>query len=145
MARPTKFTWKVFNTICTRMAAGETLREICREKPMPAESTVRVWAALDKPNGVYAAYARAREALAQRWADETVEIADDGSNDWMERRRRDGSIEVVVDREHVERSKLRVAQRNWLLQRLVRREFGDRAEKDSPDDKAVTITGGLPE
>jgi hypothetical protein len=35
-------------------------------------------------------------------------MADDGSNDWMERRRKDGSIETVLNKEHMERSRQRI-------------------------------------
>lgn len=126
MARPTTFNREIFNLICEHMSRGQTLREVCRDSEMPGESTVRSWAVLDIADGVAAQYARAREALAAHWADETVEIADDGTNDWVERRRRDGSTETALDREHVERSKLRVSQRNWLLARILPKTYGDR-------------------
>jgi hypothetical protein len=53
-------------------------------------------------------YARAREALAEHWADEILEIADDATNDWMGRHRRHGMIEMVLNRDHVEPSKQRI-------------------------------------
>lgn len=97
---------------------------------MPGESTVRMWVIREVEVGIRAQYAQARESLAECWAEESMEIADDGTNDWVERRRRDGSTETVLDREHVERSKLRVGQRNWMLARLLPRQYGDRAAVD---------------
>lgn len=122
--RPTTFKRELFDTICDRIAHGETLREICRETGMPPEPTVRNWVTHDY-EGIAAQYARARELQLDTWADEMMAIADDGSNDWMERHRKDGSIEVVLDREHVERSRQRVDTRKWLLARLARNVYGE--------------------
>lgn len=124
--RPTTFDQQLFDEACARMSSGQTLREVCRDPRMPVESTVRTWAVRDDPPGIYAQYSRARLALAEHWADETVQIADDATNDWMDRQRKDGSIDRVTDREHIERSKLRVYQRNWMLARLIPRTYGDR-------------------
>ena len=146
MARPSVFDRTVFDLICARMAAGETVREICRNPEMPAESTVRTWAVKDIEPGVAAQYMRAREALVECWADENIEIADDGTNDWVERRKKNGEVEIVLDREHVERSKLRISQRNWMLARIMRRTYGAPAEQaPTGDDSGVTIKGGLPD
>ena len=74
----------------------------------------------------YAQYARAREALAEHWADEILEIADDATNDWMGRQRRDGVTEIVLNRDHVERSKQRIDARKWLLSKALPKVYGDR-------------------
>ncbi len=58
-----------------RLAAGETLRAICRRAGFPAESTVRQWA-VDDVEGFYAQYARARDFGIDSMADHTIEIAD---------------------------------------------------------------------
>jgi hypothetical protein len=73
-------------------------------------------------------YARAREIGYEHWADESVEIADNASNDWMERARKDGEIETVLNREHVSRSELRINTRKWMLSKLLPKKFGDRVE-----------------
>jgi len=145
VGRPTVFDREVFDEICRRLAAGQTLRAICRDEKMPARSTVRGWV-IDDRDGISAQYARARELGLEEMAEETLDIVDDASNDWMERQRRDGSTEVVLDREHVERSKLRAGQRNWLLARMLPRQFsGKTAEDDEPGaSTTVIIRGGLP-
>jgi len=125
--RPSTFIQEIFDLICERMAAGQTLREICRAEGMPPESTVRTWAVLDNPPGIAAQYARARRALCDFMADETLQIADDATNDYVERLNKEGKKESILDREHVTRSALRVSQRNWLLARLVRDVYGDKA------------------
>ena len=141
---PRLYTPELATEICLMMAEGFSLREICRAEKFPAESTVRLWA-IEDLDGFAARYARAREAQADRWVDEIVEIADDGSNDWMERQRRDGSTEVVLDREHVQRSTLRVEARKWLMMKLAPKRYGDAAKAVLVETTPVAITGGLPD
>jgi hypothetical protein len=75
-------------------------------------------------------YAAAHDQLMLHWADESLEIADDGTNDWIQReiRNKDGVVvdhQTVFNKEHVNRSRLRVDQRKWLLSKLARAQFGD--------------------
>ncbi len=71
--------------ICERIADGESLRSICRDNTMPAKSTVMAWLADDAHQEFRTKYALAREIQADGFVDEMVEIADDGSNDWMQK------------------------------------------------------------
>ncbi len=43
--RPVTYTAVVAETICQRLASGESLRAICRDESQPGESTVRGWVA----------------------------------------------------------------------------------------------------
>ena len=95
---------------------------------MPPESTVRLWV-LDNREGFAARYARARDLLLEHWADETIEIADDGSNDWMTRNEVD-----VANSDHISRSRLRVDQRKWLLSKLKPERYGDKLQVGGADD-----------
>jgi hypothetical protein len=122
MGRHSVYTPALADEICERIAAGETLKEICRDAHMPDEKTVRTWALEDR-EGFSPRYARARDLQLERWADELVEISDDGRNDWMER-----NGETVVDHEHIQRSKLRSDNRKWLLSKLRPDRYGDRME-----------------
>jgi hypothetical protein len=79
-------------------------------------------------------------------AEEALEIADDGSNDWMERRRKDGSTEEVVNSEHVQRSKLRIETRLKLLAKWSPKRYGDKQTHSSggdPDAPAVQVEHGV--
>lgn len=134
MGRPTVYDARVADEVLARLASGETLREICRDGGMPPESTVREWA-LDDRDGFAARYARAREAGAYAMADELLEISDDGTNDWMERQRRDGSVEQALNAEHVQRSRLRADTRKWLLARILPKVFGDKLDVTSRGEK----------
>jgi hypothetical protein len=71
-------------------------------------------------------YACARENQQDHCADENIEIADDACKHWIERKRRDGTVEIVLNREHVERSKLRVQARQWHMSKLAPKKYGER-------------------
>lgn len=113
------------------MHDGLTLREFCRVRQtsdphFPSPSCFYAWAT-ENIRGFASRYASARRAQCQHWAEEILEISEDGRNDWMERRRLDGTIIKTVDSECVQRSKLRVDTRKWLLSKLCP-EFADRVQ-----------------
>lgn len=128
--RPTVYTEHIVSTILERLAAGDSLRRICRNDPdLPAESTVRNWAIQDL-NGFFARYARARDMGLDSMADETLDIADDGRNDTFTDE--DGYTQVNWD--HIARSKVRIDTRKWYLSRLAPKRYGALMRVD---DKAI--------
>lgn len=110
------------NAICSRLALGESLRTICADEKMPDKSTVFAW--LQDDPVFQQAYAIARRFQAESFADDIIEIADDATGDWMTIER-NGESERVIDREHVDRSKLRVDARKWLASRLAPKKYGE--------------------
>ncbi len=128
MARPAvRFSQALADSICCRLAKGETLRQICRSEGMPSDTAVRQWA-LDESSPFSSQYARARELGYAAMAEELIDIADDGTNDWIEREREDGRIETVVDHDHVARSRLRLDTRKWLLSKALPKVYGDKLQ-----------------
>lgn len=122
--RPTDYNTDLANEICARIAEGESLRSICRCEGMPNIRSVMRWLGIHPEFSQQ--YARAREAQAESMFEEMLEIADDGSNDWMERTGKDGETgDTVVDHEHVSRSKLRIDTRKWMLARMAPKKYGD--------------------
>jgi uncharacterized Zn finger protein (UPF0148 family) len=73
--RPSTYTPEVAAEICARLAAGESLLEICQSTEMPSEATVRGWA-IDDVKGFASKYARARDIGLDHEADEIRAIAD---------------------------------------------------------------------
>lgn len=126
--RPTKYTKQLGIEICTHISAGLSLRSIQDLDGMPDRGTVLRWVIEDR-EGFAAIYARAREIQLECEADEIVDIADDGRNDWMEREGRDGETYVVANKEAVSRSSLRVSTRQWRLARLMQGKYGDKIEQ----------------
>ncbi len=113
--------------ICDRIADGFSLRQIARELDCSDAAIVK-WSVQDEEFG--SQYARAMQARAERMAMEIEEIADEGTNDWMER---EGI--TVPDHEHISRSKLRVDTRKWLMSKMLPKKYGDKTttEHTGPD------------
>ncbi len=136
MGRPTVYDETVATTILERLAHGETLRAICRDEGMPSAAAVHLWVKDDR-EGFAERYARARESGAYAMADELLEIADDGTNDWMLRTNRNGDVEPVLNAEHVQRSRLRADTRKWLLSKIAPRVFGDKLDVTTQGEKVT--------
>lgn len=137
VGRPSAYTPEIAREICALLASGMFLREICRDENFPPESTVRGWV-VDDREGFSAQYARARELGLHSMAEETVEIADYGENDTYVKE--DGSQGVNTD--VVQRSKLRVDTRKWLLSKMLPKDFGDKItqEHTGPDGGPVQVS-----
>lgn len=134
--RPSDYTPELAAGICLKLAEGLSLREVCRAEDMPDKSTVMRWlAAHDEFRDQYAT---AREAQADHWADEILEIADDATNDWI-KRHQDGKDVETLNAEHVNRSRLRVDSRKWLLSKLMPKKYGDRITHAGDADNPVVI------
>jgi len=109
---------------------------------MPHEATVRGWALKEDEEarpGFFTQYARAREIGYHSMADETLEISDDGTNDWMKRTHGEDTIDVV-NNEAIARSRLRVDTRKWLLSKALPKIYGDRVTQvHEGGDKPIEI------
>jgi hypothetical protein len=57
--------------------------------------------------------------------DELIAIADDSRRDTTTRRAADGSEYEVPDNEWIQRSKLRVDTRKWIMAKVHPRQYGD--------------------
>jgi len=119
--RPSKFTQAILDELCERMSKGEPEAVICRDEHMPADRTVRDWK-LTMPD-VAAAIARAREAGEDAIAADCLLIADDATGDY-----RLGEKGLLVDHDHIQRSKLRIETRLKLLAKWNPKKWGDRIQ-----------------
>jgi hypothetical protein len=129
--------------------SGMSLSELCRREKakdpnFPSASTIRGWYVDMQPDAVAddftVRYALARRAQGQVWADEILTIADEGTNDWMDRLRRDGKMDRKVDNECVQRSKLRIEARKWLLSKLHPDTY---AEVDPPSSMQIDLAAAI--
>lgn len=118
---------EVRDAICEQLADGKSLRETLKQDGMPGMS--HVFRELAADAAFREQYARAKDVGIERMADELLDIADDGTNDWMERQDKDGvCIGYSVNGEAVQRSKLRADTRKWLLSKLAPKKYGDKLE-----------------
>ncbi len=135
MGRPTSFSQDIADAICERLASPESLRSICDDDDMPSKTTVLRW--LRQNEEFRAQYARAREDQADAFADEILDISDDGRRDYTQ----DEEGNLAVDHDHIQRSKLRVETRKWLMGKMAPKKYGDRLQlANDPDDPIGTLT-----
>ena len=122
------YTRDVMEEICCGLANGKSLREVCREKGMPGEATVRYWVSKDI-DGCALAFQAAREVQAHRLAEEIIALADE-SPPVLE----DGR----VDQGWVTWQKMRIDSRKWKASRILPKEYGEHVSL-----KGDTAAGGL--
>jgi hypothetical protein len=139
MGVPSTFTQEIADRICERIADGESLRSICLDEGMPNKATVFRWLAT---NQIFRdQYAHARETQVETLVDEIPDIADDGSNDYMEKSDDKGKTHYVLNGEAVQRSKLRVDARKWIAAKMLPKKYGEKIETtlQGPDGGAIPV------
>ena len=113
------YTPALAETLCKRIAEGESLRAICRDPGMPTEGAVRAWAR-DNRDGFGARYRLARELQFEFWADQIVELADASEADPRDRQ-------------------VRIDVRKWLLSKLAARRYGERLLVASEPENPIRV------
>jgi hypothetical protein len=94
---------------------------------MPDSRTVFRW--LGKHDEFRLQYARACEARSDAHAEDIIDIADDGTNDWIEVRDKDGvPVGYRENGEALRRSALRVDARKWLMAKMRPKRYGDKLQ-----------------
>ena len=111
--------------ICDRLSGGESLTSICKEDGMPAKVTVFKWIRTEPDFANQ--YAHAREAQAEHYLDEIIQIADDSVLD-TEINPESGN--EVTNHDVIQRAKLRVDTRKWAMSKLAPKKYGDRIQNE---------------
>ena len=122
---------KACEEILAQVAKGRSLIGVCTtgDDWIPAESVFRLWC--DQDADLAARYAQAREVRADVIFEEILDIADNAKNDWMERQG-EGDAGWAANGEHVQRSRLRVDARKWMLGKMNQKKYGDRSVVEGP-------------
>lgn len=129
MGRPSLYSEELAMDICKRIMSGESLRSICKDEAMPNRQTIFNWLA-DSDHPFFGQYARARDIQMDLFIDEIIDISDDGSNDFIEVMTKNG-VKIMVDHDHIQRSKLRIDTRKWIASKLKPKKYGDKITIDS--------------
>jgi hypothetical protein len=141
--RPSIYSDELALEICTRIGRGQSLKKITDDPNMPDDNTVYKWIHTDV-NGFKDKYARACEERSEAMAEDILSIADDGTNDWMTVEGKNGNEYQVVNNEAMQRSRLRIETRKWLMAKTKPKKYGDKIDVTS-DGKALPtpIYGGM--
>ena len=127
--RPSIYNPELAAQICEHIAQGKSLRTIAEMEGMPHQATIMAW--LDGSHPDFSEqYARAREAQADKLAEETLLIADESSQDTYV----DADGNVKTNTEAIQRSKLRVDTRKWLASKMAPKKYGDKVAIGGADD-----------
>ena len=142
--RPTIYSLELSDSICSRLAQGESMRSVSRDNSMPCMATMFRWLRL-KPEFLEH-YERAKEESADALVDEMIDIADDGVNDWMEKLDKNQQpVGWQLNGEHVQRSRLRLDTRKWIASRLKAKKYGDKIENTvlGDEEKPLQVKGTI--
>jgi hypothetical protein len=115
---------EIADELCTLIAEGKSIRQITDMPGMPVRRTVTYW--LSRYPDFREKYECAMMLLAEYWAHEIIEIADDTSGDFIINEQG----ERVVDHENINRARLKVEARKWLLSKVLPKRYGDRVTAD---------------
>ena len=124
-----RYSEEVEDELLALVASGLSLYQIEKIKGMPSRRSVLAW------KYKYPDFSRkfdaARLAGVDSIAEDILNIADDGSNDWVERLGYNGATpKMEVNGEAIHRSKLRVESRKWLLAKLMPKKYGDKVSQE---------------
>ena len=118
---------KIADLVLAGMRSGMSAFKACQAAGVN-QSTFNLW--LNDDAELAADYARAREDLIERMAQEVLELSDsdvglqpDGKRDWAA----------------VQKHKLQVDTRKWLLSKLAPKKFGDKLELTGDPDRPLAI------
>jgi len=123
VGRPSDFSQELADRICSELAIGKSLRSVCKSDDTPEISTIFRW--LREKEEFSKQYAKAKEESADALLEETMDIADDGSNDWMETNDPDNPG-YRINGESIQRSRLRVDTRKWAMSKLKPKKYGEK-------------------
>jgi hypothetical protein len=119
--RPSSYSDDIANTICVRLAKGESLRSICRDPAMPVRQTVVTWLLNPEHKSFLDHYETARKLGYSEMFEELTEIADDTTGE-------------------TQRDRLRVDTRKWYLSKVAPKIYGDKLDFTSGGEKLGTFT-----
>ncbi|MND22655.1 hypothetical protein D3C80_130380 [compost metagenome] len=125
MGRSTEYEEEIALTICELIASGKSLKSICEDESMPAQSTVYRW--LIGNSEFSERYARAREVQADTLFDEVLSIADTPQIGEKRKIKEDGGVEVSTG-DMIEHRRLQVDARKWMASKLQPKKYGDKLD-----------------
>ncbi len=135
MPRPQTYSAALAARVCSRIANGESLKALCRRPGMPAIATIHLW--LTRHEAFRRMHQAACEARADVLVEEMLAIADDSSGDFKPART---GAAPALDRENLQRAKLRIEVRRWRAARLAPHKYGDRPGGGVPGDAPAAMS-----
>ena len=126
VGRPTDYNPKIAELICDRVASHDMgLRRLTdMYDDMPDKVTINIWRR--KHPEFRSQYALAKAEQLEFCMEDLLEIADDATNDWMEKY--DSETDCIgwrINGEHIQRSRVRIDTRKWIASKLAPKIYGN--------------------
>ena len=118
------------DAICERVSNCEFLSVIAKDCDV-SRGYLTKWLSSEENQILYA---HAREAQADKMAEDILTISDDGSNDTYETE--DGTR---VNQDVIARSRLRVDARKWLAAKMAPKKYGDKLELSGDANSPLVV------
>jgi hypothetical protein len=123
VGRPSTYDKTVADAICERLAAGESMRKICKSSPeLPSRPTIYRW--LEENLEFARAYAIAMICRMEDMADECIEIADEVVDQRLDDKDPDAP-RVVEDKQTQFKTRTRLEERHYWLSKMGPKKYGD--------------------
>ena len=135
--RPTTYSQETADIICLRLGQGESLRTVCKDETMPAQSTVYVW--LQRHPDFAEQYARAREEQADTHFDMIMDIADETPETVPVYDKDGNQIDIKLDSAYIQWQRQRIDARKWAAMKLKPKKYGDRVTHAGDDQNPVVV------
>lgn len=121
---------KVFDDICSRIEAGESLRSVLRSENMPSSQTFYKW--IDEDENKSKQYARATTLRAEIIFDEMLEISDTPIEGVVVETDDNGRIKEKKG-DMLGHRRLQIDTRKWILARMNPKKYSDKLDLSSID------------
>jgi hypothetical protein len=123
----------LFSLILLEIENGFAITNICNRDGMPRLGTIYNW--LDSDDDMKEAYLRASNVRSERIFEEILTIADKQDKDvYLDKDGRE-----VTDHNVVNRSRLQVDTRKWMLGKMNPRKYGEKLDVTSDGGKVQAI------
>lgn len=124
---------ETFQNIIERVEAGESVRQILKDLHISTR-TFNEWLDADELRQKH--YARAIYMRADNIFEEILEIADDSSQDLLAV---DKHGNPILNQEFVQRSRVRIDARKWILAKMNPKKYGDSMKLQGDQDNPIKI------
>lgn len=140
LGRPSDYDAVTGDRLCGLVAEGRSVRSICREYEWaPCLTTFYRW--LRTFPAFAKQYETAKEESADALADDILDIADDENRDYKTVTDQNGT-QVVIDKDNIQRARLKVDARKWIASKLKPRKYGDfsKSEISGPNGGPISVS-----
>lgn len=136
-----RYSAEITARICAEVAAGESVKEVCRQAWAPNEKTHYRW---------MAAYPEYRDAITaaratgiERHADEIIAIADGAASALVDDTGKpilhDGQPVLMPSNEATNHARLKIDARKWIMAKLLPKKYGDKVEHEHSGGVTVEV------